>query len=161
MQQIRQAIAIGLAQRAENKIKVRQPLSKADIGLTQNISTDLAEIIKDELNVKEVRLKVGDKVSAKLDLKVSHELKLEGIARDLVRLVQSSRKDAKLNVEDRIALSISSSDQDILDSVKMFEKMIASEVLAKDFQISDKEYKFAQVQSLNDSEFRISLEKIS
>lgn len=41
-----------------------------------------------------------------LDLEVTPELEAEGIARDLVRMVQQARKDASLNVSDRIRLHI-------------------------------------------------------
>lgn len=41
-----------------------------------------------------------------LDLNLTPELEAEGKARDLVRMIQQARKDAGLNVADRIALSI-------------------------------------------------------
>ena len=41
-----------------------------------------------------------------LDIEVTDELEREGTARDLVRLVQQARRDADLDVSDRIALSI-------------------------------------------------------
>ncbi len=41
-----------------------------------------------------------------LDLNITPELEAEGRARDLVRMIQQARKDAGLNVADRIALSI-------------------------------------------------------
>ena len=42
-----------------------------------------------------------------LDIEVTPELQAEGLARDLVRMVQQARKDADLDVTDRIALSLS------------------------------------------------------
>lgn len=51
-------VSLGLASRAKNKIKVRQPLSKVQIALggqyDKKIIDDQIEIIKEELNVKEV-----------------------------------------------------------------------------------------------------------
>lgn len=41
-----------------------------------------------------------------LDTAVSPELEAEGIARDVVRLIQQARKDAGLNVSDRVALTL-------------------------------------------------------
>ena len=41
-----------------------------------------------------------------LDLNITPELKNEGIARDVVRAVQQARKDANLNIADRILLTI-------------------------------------------------------
>jgi isoleucyl-tRNA synthetase len=43
-----------------------------------------------------------------LDTTVTPELHAEGVARDLVRLVQQARKDADLDVTDRIALTLRS-----------------------------------------------------
>ncbi|MBN8543440.1 MAG: isoleucine--tRNA ligase [Alphaproteobacteria bacterium] len=41
-----------------------------------------------------------------LDTKVSPELEAEGLARDMVRMIQQARKDAGLHVSDRIALTL-------------------------------------------------------
>ena len=41
-----------------------------------------------------------------LDIDLTAELEAEGVARDLVRLVQQARRDASLHVSDRIALSL-------------------------------------------------------
>ena len=45
-----------------------------------------------------------------LDTAVTPELAAEGLARDLVRAVQQARRDADLDVSDRIALTIAGSD---------------------------------------------------
>ena len=45
-----------------------------------------------------------------LDTAVTPELAAEGLARDLVRAVQQARRDAGLDVSDRIALTIGGSD---------------------------------------------------
>ncbi len=46
-----------------------------------------------------------------LDTNVTPELEAEGIARDLVRMIQQARKDAGLDVSDRISLYLDSSEQ--------------------------------------------------
>ena len=46
-----------------------------------------------------------------LDTEVTPELAAEGLARDLVRAVQQARRDARLDVSDRIALTIGGSDE--------------------------------------------------
>ncbi|MEX0934547.1 MAG: isoleucine--tRNA ligase, partial [Candidatus Saccharimonadales bacterium] len=51
---VRNLIKQGLESRASSGIKVRQPLSKAKVSLSQEINEGLIEIIKDELNVKKV-----------------------------------------------------------------------------------------------------------
>ncbi len=46
----------------------------------------------------------GGAETVALDLELTHELRLAGLLRDIVRFVQSARKDAGLEVTDRIVL---------------------------------------------------------
>ena len=64
-----------------------------------------------------------------LDLAVTAELAAEGLARDLVRLVQQARRDAGLDVSDRIALAVGLPDQ-VRAQLAPHEGFIARETLA-------------------------------
>ncbi len=64
-----------------------------------------------------------------LDTAVTPELEAEGTARDLVRAVQQARKDAGLQVSDRIALTVSGPAA-TLDAARTHEAMVAEETLA-------------------------------
>ena len=64
-----------------------------------------------------------------LDLAVTDELAAEGLARDLVRLVQQARRDAGLDVSDRIALTVGLPDQ-VRAQLAPHERFIARETLA-------------------------------
>ena len=64
-----------------------------------------------------------------LDTAVTPELEAEGAARDLVRAVQQARKDAGLQVSDRIALTISAPTA-TLDAARTHQALIAEETLA-------------------------------
>jgi isoleucyl-tRNA synthetase len=64
-----------------------------------------------------------------LDIEVTPELEVEGRARDLVRLIQQARRDAALDVSDRIVLTIVADDA-WLEAVAAHESLIASETLA-------------------------------
>ncbi len=66
-----------------------------------------------------------------LNLDITEDLRVEGFARDLVRLIQQSRKDADLNVTDRIALVIDGGSEDIDLTLQNFSKYIAEQTLAK------------------------------
>jgi isoleucyl-tRNA synthetase len=123
MKKAREYIAEGLAQRAEAKIKVRQPLAGVTV---PEISEDYRGIIADELNVKEV--KIGKKVA--VDIKLTAELKSEGMMRELVRVTQNARKKAGLNVEDRIHLRLESDSKEVKEAVKRFRDTIFAETLA-------------------------------
>jgi isoleucyl-tRNA synthetase len=65
-----------------------------------------------------------------LDLEVSEELKLEGIARDLVRAVQQARKDAGFNITDRIKVSFYVNDNDIKTAISHWDSYIKEQTLA-------------------------------
>jgi isoleucyl-tRNA synthetase len=67
-----------------------------------------------------------------LDTTITPELEAEGIARDLVRMIQQARKDADFNVSDRIALAINASDK-IMAAAKTHEAYISEQTLAKTF----------------------------
>ena len=65
-----------------------------------------------------------------LDLNITEDLKLEGIARDLVRSIQQTRKEAGLEITDRITLRISSDSDLIMKSIAKWENYIKEQVLA-------------------------------
>ena len=141
MNALRTAVNDGLSKRASEGIKVRQPL--ASVKLINTISQDtpaevaqfLIDIAKDELNVKSVEI-VADSESESAqpsvvyDLTITPELKREGLMREIVRHVQSARKQAGLQIDDRIVLSISSDDSEISQAVNAFADVIKSETLA-------------------------------
>ena len=63
-----------------------------------------------------------------LDTTITEELKLEGYARDIIRLIQDMRKEADYQVTDRISLSISGEGSEMI--LENFGEMIASETLS-------------------------------
>ena len=69
-----------------------------------------------------------------LDTEVSAELAAEGLARDAVRHIQQARKDAGLDVSDRIKL-ILSADGSSVPALTKHESFIASETLAVEIKI--------------------------
>jgi isoleucyl-tRNA synthetase len=69
-----------------------------------------------------------------LDTVVTPELASEGLARDLVRAVQQARKDAGLDVSDRIALVLGGS-AGALAAAREHEQLIARETLATSYSL--------------------------
>ncbi|MFH1392832.1 MAG: isoleucine--tRNA ligase [Patescibacteria group bacterium] len=97
----KEAAAKGLALRAKAGIKVRQPLSKLQITNDKlQMTKELLELIKDEVNVKEIIL--GDKFE--LDTKITAELKEEGLIRELARTIQEMRRDGGLVPADSVKI---------------------------------------------------------
>jgi isoleucyl-tRNA synthetase len=72
-----------------------------------------------------------------LDLAVTGELRAEGFAREVVRLIQDARKSAGLLVSDRITLRWSATDPDLAAALETFGPTIAGEVLAVSFGPGD------------------------
>ncbi|MFA6215655.1 MAG: isoleucine--tRNA ligase, partial [Patescibacteria group bacterium] len=100
MDSVRQIVEKGLASRAAAGIKVRQPLASYMTALVKELDGQLIDLIKDELNVKELKFGTDDK----LDLEISQELKLEGQARELIRQINQLRKEAGLTITDTVVI---------------------------------------------------------
>jgi len=141
MSLVRNIINDGLSKRATAGIKVRQPLGKATIEGTGDFiqEGELKDIIAEELNVKEVIFKKSLKkninqqadFSVTIDMNITDELKHEGIMREIIRAVQNGRKEARLQVDDRIILNLSSEDKSIKRAVETYKDLIMHETLAK------------------------------
>lgn len=76
---------------------------------------------------------VGDSGFVLLDTTLTDELQDEGLARDLIRVVQQARKDADFHVSDRIVLSIDG-DAEVERALAAHRELIAGETLATDIQ---------------------------
>ncbi|WP_193608889.1 isoleucine--tRNA ligase [Nocardioides lijunqiniae] len=69
-----------------------------------------------------------------LDTAVTAELAAEGLARDLVRAVQQARRDAGLDVSDRISLTVAGS-AEVQAAARAHEQLITSETLATSYVV--------------------------
>ncbi len=217
--EIRKVIALGLMLRNEKQLKVRQPLSTMYVSSEKNIENSLKDfdnIIKDELNIKEIDfikdetilndecLMVNFKVAGKLlkekiqsfkaeienldeetmqklvkdfnnaenaeleingfgklekdvfvkvmkpkshivvindngytvalDTRLNEELIVEGMYRDLVRTIQVMRKEAGLEVEQRIVLSIVSNGKLMQKVINSYIDKIVADTLTSEFK---------------------------
>ena len=207
MDRVREVSSAALALRAAHKLRVRLPLPQLRVGAPDaDRLAEFSDIIRDEVNVKDVELitdasvygsalgrvevtvnaraagprlgkavqqaiqavKAGDwrltsdgKLQAGsvellpgefekrlvanasgaameiergngivfLDTTVTPELAAEGVARDLIRCIQQARRDANLDVSDRIRLTIDAP-ADVVAAAQALEKLVRSETLA-------------------------------
>lgn len=107
MKEIRKIVSFGLEARAEAGLKVRQPLQRLIIKNDKlKGKDDLLELVKDEVNVKEIGFDSGIENDVKLDLELTPELIAEGQFRDIVRFVQDLRKKAGLTPDDEISVFV-------------------------------------------------------
>jgi isoleucyl-tRNA synthetase len=168
MADVRQGIESGLSQRAAAKLKVRQPLQSAKVYMTHAPDTQQAvdyyvQIIEEELNVKEASIHdmpSGESKNAEteLDLELTPALKREGMMREVVRNVQSARKQASLNVDDRIVLSLSTEDKELQKALNEFKDTITAETLATKLSEGQK-YAHSSMCKIDGADLTISLEK--
>ncbi|MEY4262818.1 MAG: hypothetical protein RLY88_526 [Actinomycetota bacterium] len=68
-----------------------------------------------------------------LDGKVTAELAAEGLARDVIRAIQQARKDANLDVSDRIKLTLTAADE-VLSAVAEHAELVKSETLTLEIE---------------------------
>jgi len=106
MKTTRSVVTKALEKRATAGIKVRQPLQKLDVK-DLKLSNDYIEIIKDEVNVKEVVNNESMMDEVVLHIKLSPELIEEGNAREVIRAIQDLRKKNKLSPDDEVITHVS------------------------------------------------------
>jgi isoleucyl-tRNA synthetase len=147
MQEARDIVNLALAERQKVGIKVRQALQSITVkefktGL--KCQPELIDLIKDEVNVKEVILNVSISNEIELNTNITPELKEEGEVREVIRQIQQIRKDMKLVPEDSINVLYQKSE--FLDKLLIKNKdNILREVLAKDFVLSNEELKEIEI----------------
>jgi isoleucyl-tRNA synthetase len=124
---VRRLVATGLAARNTAGIKVRQPLQAVTIA-EKPLKPELEGVLLEELNIKAARY-LGEGGGLTLDTEISKELKLEGLARDLVRKIQELRKQSGFAVEDRIRLFYEG-DGVLAEALERWRDYIATETLA-------------------------------
>ena len=164
MQTVRELINQGLSQRAAAGIKVRQPLKKVSVHGVSDLAPELIEIITEELNVKEVKVVEATnpeaEISAEIDTSLNAELRQEGLMREIVRQIQNARKQAGLDVDDRINLDLSSTVDTVTEAVKVFEKEISAETLATTLSSKKVSYDYEETVKVEGHELIISLGKV-
>ncbi|HET8991738.1 MAG TPA: isoleucine--tRNA ligase [Candidatus Saccharimonadales bacterium] len=162
---VRDVITEGLSVRAKNSIKVRQPLSKVILKnhkmLDMKLDYYYLDIIREELNVKNVEVDQTIDASVSLDLHITDELRREGYAREIIRHIQQARKEAGLEVDDRINLSLVTSHDDlqkVLDDKPLIDE-ISHETLAVSLTTDPANVELKEVKIAEGVEIRIGLSK--
>jgi len=139
MGEVRKIVTLGLEARAKSGFKVRQPLANLQIQKQSLKIVDLdkfSEVIKDEINVKEILISDSLTELVALDLVITPELKAEGQIRDLIRGIQELRKQEKLSPADLVGLKIKTI-QAGQDLVQKFELEIKKTTLLKNIVFGD------------------------
>jgi len=141
MKIVRQICELGHAARKKAGIKVRQPLA----GISCQVSSpkpekELLQLIKEELNVKEVswQKKKVKEPKVVLDTKITSQLKAEGETRELVRQIQALRKETGCRLDQRIVVYLPKIPKD-----ERLRELVKKKTLAKKL-LPGKELKIVQ-----------------
>lgn len=163
MAETRQIIEQGLARRmfkseSEVQVKVRQPLSELAYQ-GRRLSNELEAIVAEEVNVKKVTFDgEAEQVTVVLAKQVTPALKREGMAREVIRNVQNARKQAGLKVDDRIELSLSTTDKELRKAIEEHQQTIATETLADNVNF-DQTFEHETASSIEAAPLTIALAK--
>jgi len=132
MAEVRRVASLALAEREKAGVKVRQPLAALRIKNPKLKAADkeLLAVLGDEVNVKEVIFDNKLKGELELDTKITGELREEGILRELVRMVQGLRHDAKYQPKDKTILMMELSGE-LLKTIEAREAELKKMVGAK------------------------------
>jgi isoleucyl-tRNA synthetase len=154
MAEVRDYVNRTLALRAENGIKVRQPLAALSVPRLGSF-VDFEEILIEEVNVKSVQQ--GSEL--KLDVTLTPTLRREGLMREIIRVVQSARKNAGLNVDDRITLALSSEAAEVTEAISSHTDGIKAETLASHLHVGHKTLAHTAEAMIEGQKLIVSLEK--
>lgn len=137
MEVVREAASLGNALRKELSLPVRQPLRALDMSIKSksvDMDPELMQLVLDELNIKTQEDALSDKASLRpdtikeiagtqhidhlyLDIELTPELKTEGLARELERLVQDLRKKSGLQVGELVDVYYNTTDEGLAKSL--------------------------------------------
>ena len=95
-----------------------------------------------------------------LSTELTHELVLEGLARELVNKIQNMRKDADFNVSDRIKLSLADASPLADEAFRVHQAYILQETLTTEVIDTPSEKAFTLAQKLNDEQATLSVEQV-
>jgi len=170
MELVRKITELGHAIRAEEGIRVRQPLQELRI-MNYELRKDLVDLIKEELNVKEIEFvkEIGERkgwvLKSKGDLTIAlntiltDELKNEGITRELIRHVNALRKEAGLTIHDKINVFYETENKSLTELVKETQGKIKKDTISEGIKEKlPKEIKYQKKIKLKGEEIEIGIE---
>jgi isoleucyl-tRNA synthetase len=127
----------GLEARMSAKINVRQPLKelKSKNANLKNLNIQFVELIRDEVNVKEVAFDGSIEKNVELDFNITPKLKEEGELRELIRKIQDLRKEKSLVIGDTAMLIVNN---ELKELVSKNEEVIKKVTNLKNIEFGDR-----------------------
>jgi len=139
MTRVREIVNLGLKERAQLGIKVRQPLEGIAVGeLADGLGEEYKNLAKEELNVKGFRYDLTLKEKIKLNTEITPELRKEGEKREILRNIRDLRK--------KIGLSPSY----IVSNIKSTIGIVPDYIIEEEFKKEAGAEKFIKVETENE-----------
>lgn len=166
MSEVRKLINEGLNERVKTGIKVRQPLRLFEVYGKDAVKLKRYEdVFLEELNVKDVLINEHTVPSGEQDavlgytltLDIDDDLRFEGLAREVIRYVQNARKNAELQVDDRINLVLTTQNNELNSALQQFKDEIYKETLATSSE--ETENMHVENAKIDGTDLRIKLSK--
>lgn len=152
MQTVRNIVTLGLEARQKAELKVRQPLNKLRIK-NYKLEIEYTELIKDEINVKEVKEDKNIENEVLLDTKITEELKQEGDYRELARALQDMRKKTGLTPSDVVMLTFDTNETG-KNLIQKFENDMKKTVLVSNIEFKQND---GEEIKIDDLVFRVKI----
>jgi isoleucyl-tRNA synthetase len=137
MKKVRNIVSLGLESRQKAGIKVRQPLNLLKVK-SYELESEYTELIKDELNIKEVLKDENIETEVLLDLEITEELKQEGDYRELARALQDMRKNMGLTPSDMVSVFFETNEAG-KNLIQKFEDDLKKTVLVSNIEFKNNE----------------------
>ena len=125
--------------------------------LDQNVTINLDEVEVVNEDIPGYAVANDGSLTVALDLEISENLRIEGQARELVKHIQTFRKESGFEITDRINITIEDSDV-AKNIISNFKDYISTQVLAKSFTISPK-VENGEKWNIGDTNLTIKIEK--
>ena len=158
VQAIAKALATADAMQLKSELEANESLQIEAAGETYTLEP--SEIDVQTQNREGFFVEVDAKKFVALSTELTHELKLEGMARELVNKIQNMRKDARFNVSDRIRLSVKTSSALVAEAFEVHRDYILTETLTTEVVESPGEKAFSLDQNLNGKQATLSVEQV-
>ncbi|WP_406945315.1 isoleucine--tRNA ligase [Halobacillus sp. SY10] len=119
------------------------------------------EVTMDLLNVERVAdagLSMGSNQDfhVVLDTNITEELRLEGLAREVIRVIQDERKQQDLPIDLRVDIALDG-DADVKEAIQQNEQLIRENVLVNDLTVGEKEA--MKEYTVGDHQLKLALQK--
>jgi len=169
MEKVRAIVEVNHALRAKAGMKVRQPLASAIVESASKLNKDYSYIIADELNV--LKVDIVEKIEAKsgweiaeldnfkvaLDTNLTPDLKDQGVIREIVRSINSLRKDAGLSPSDRPVETYQTSSVYFQELINKFKADLVRDTSAGDLVATSDKLKVHKVVVIDGEEIILGL----